>query len=128
MTETSISLKKIYFLLAILLLSVIFVIDVYFFEGPTRAILGVLFVGYFPGYSVMNVILIRDKNQNHLESFLFHVASSVVVVSFVALVLAASFIGFTLNSILFSLVFITDTFCIIGILRRRKQVKTDANH
>ncbi|MHC1624630.1 MAG: DUF1616 domain-containing protein, partial [Methermicoccaceae archaeon] len=81
-------------------------------ENPIRILLGIMFVLFFPGYSLVAALFPRDDDLDGIERFALSIGLSVAVVPLLGLLLNYAPWGIRLNPILFAL----STFTILCIL------------
>ena len=111
------------------ILSILLIIVVIFFPSSIlRPIIGIPFVLFFPGYVLLSVLFPNNKPNNELstiERIALSLALSIVIVSFLGLLLCFSPIGLKLYPAIFSLYLIILILSIIGWVLKFKKIQRD---
>jgi len=107
-------------LLIIVIASILMVPLVVFTEGPVRIILGLFFVLFFPGYTLVAALFTRKTDLDSLTRLTLSLGISLALVVIILLILNFTPWGIRLHTILISLLLFTISMVIIAWLRRRR--------
>ncbi|MEM4615923.1 MAG: DUF1616 domain-containing protein [Archaeoglobaceae archaeon] len=110
-------------LLCIILLSILLIILIFFTpENPARIALGLAFILFFPGYSLVSFLFTDRKDLETIERIALSFGLSVAIVPLIGLALNYTPFGIRLEPILFSLSAFNILFSSLAILKRRKSL------
>ena len=107
-------------LLIIIIGSVLAVPLVIFSSEPVRIIIGLLFVLFLPGYTLLAVLFPRKTNLDGITRLALSLGMSLALVALILLILNYTPWGYQLYSILISLILFTDIMAVVAWVRRRK--------
>jgi uncharacterized membrane protein len=107
------------FLFIIMGSSVLLVVDALFIGSPFRVVLGILFVSLYPGFALFAASTTSNETYSGLETLIFSIGGSILIVSCVAFVIAFTPWGFRVDSMSIALGFINLVLCSVGILRKK---------
>jgi uncharacterized membrane protein len=106
-------------LLVILLVTLLVVPVVLLATGPFRIILGVVFLLFFPGYTLMSALFPREDSMQRVERFVLSFVLSIALVILLALVINFTPWGVRVEPILAFLVIFIFVASYVALFRRR---------
>ena len=113
-------------ILVIDILSIILILCIVFVPSTiARVILGLPFILFFPGYTLVATLFSKNEEMNNIELLALSVGMSLAVVALIALGLNYTIWGIKLDSVLYCLsafIFVTST---IALIRRARILKTN---
>ena len=112
-------------LISIVALSLLLVPLVFFTSGAFRIALGLAFVLFFPGYTLVAVAFPRKRQLGGIERTSLSFGLSIVVVPLIGLALNFTSWGISLNAVLFSVLFFVVLMAGIAWYRRRQLPATE---
>lgn len=92
----------------------------FFPSNIVRIILGLPFVLFFPGYTLMAALFPRKEGIGSIERVALSIAMSIAIVPLIGLLLNYTPVGITLYSILYSIAFLICLLSLIAGFRRSK--------
>lgn len=107
-------------LVIIVIASILMVPLVVFTEGPIRIILGLFFVLFFPGYTLIVALFTRKTDLDYLTRLTLSLGISLAIVVIILLILNFTPWGIRLYPILYSLLMFTGGMAGIAWFRRRR--------
>lgn len=112
---------KVWDLLLILLLSILLILNIYFFhENILRKVLGLLFILIFPGYSLISFFFPERGDLDEIKRVALSLGLSLVVSSLIGLILNYTPFGIRLTPILTSLASFNIVFSLLAAYKRVK--------
>ncbi len=113
------SWKNAWDLLAIISFSVLLILIIYFFpESTFRKVTGLLFILFFPGYSLISFLFPEKRDLDVIERIALSFGLSIAITPLVGLALNYTPFGIRLTPILFSLASFNIVFSLLAIQRR----------
>ncbi|MCS7143416.1 MAG: DUF1616 domain-containing protein [Archaeoglobaceae archaeon] len=110
-------------LIAVIVLSLLIIFFIYALpESPIRVAIGLIFILFLPGYSLIS-FLFPEKDLENVERFALSFALSIAVVPIIGLILNYTPFGIKLSPILLSISAFNIIFALMAILRRRKSLE-----
>lgn len=106
-------------LLIIVIASLIFVPLTIFTSGPARMTFGLLFVLFFPGYTLMAAFFPRRTDLGAITRLALSLGISIAIVAIIFIILNSTPWGIRLNPTLISLGFFIEIMAVVAWLRRR---------
>lgn len=110
-------------LIAIIALSILLILIIFFFpENPIRVTIGLIFILFLPGYSLVS-FLFPEKDIEDIERIALSFGLSIAIVPLIGLLLNYTPFGIRLSPVLFSISAFNILFASMAILRRRKSIE-----
>ncbi len=111
--------RKAWDLMTITFLSVLLVLVIYLFpDNVLRKIIGIPFILFFPGYSLISFLFPEKKDLDNVERIALSFGISIAVTPLIGLMLNYTPFGIRLTPVLLSLAFFNVIFSSLAILRR----------
>ncbi len=107
-------------LLAISLLSILFILIAPFNETPIRIIFALLIIFFIPGYAFISALFPSNEEISGIERFTLSVGFSIVIMVFDGFIVSLTEWKFRPNSITISLALLTLVFVVLAYLSRKR--------
>jgi uncharacterized membrane protein len=112
-------LRNAWDLVAILSLSVLLIAIIYLYpESNFRKVIGLAFILFFPGYSLISFLFPENRDLDKIERIALSFGLSIAITPLIGLILNFTPFGIGLSSILFSLASFNVLFSLLAIKRR----------
>ena len=105
-------------LVLIAIFSILLCIAILYFHNPSEKYIGLEYVLFFPGYTLINALFPKRKELGTLERIALSFGLSIAIVPLMGLILNYTSYGIGLMSILVSLTFFNIIFSLLAIYRR----------
>ncbi len=108
-------------LLAIVSLSILLILVIYLFpESIFRKVIGLLFILFFPGYSLISFLFPEKRDLDEIERIALSFGLSIAITPLIGLALNYTPFGIRLTPILISIASLNIAFCLLAAYRRFK--------
>jgi uncharacterized membrane protein len=115
---------EIIILYTVLTLSIAYVIPGESTLFPVRYLFGFVFIFFFPGYCLVNILFRGTNRIDSIETLVLSIALSFGIAGLVGLFLGLSPIGMTFTPLVLTLGTITVALAIIAFVRKTKETRT----
>jgi len=119
------STSQVWDLIAILVVSLILVPAVLFTSGVLRIVLGLPFLLFFPGYTLIAALFPRKASLGGIERIALSFGLSIAVVPLIGLILNYTPWGIRVNPVLFSIIVFIVAMCCVAWYRRGRLKDSD---
>jgi len=119
------STSQVWDLIAILVVSLILVPAVLFTSGVLRIVLGLPFLLFFPGYTLIAALFTRKASLGGIERIALSFGLSIAVVPLIGLILNYTPWGIRVNPVLFSIIVFIVAMCGVAWYRRGRLKDSD---